>query len=82
MKSTISLEKETIGKLAIRGKKGDTFEQIISDLLRKIGGQLWMRHLEIPKNPSICQLLFEDKMDWIAINAMSYLQMVTMCLNI
>ncbi len=37
MKSTISLEKETIGKLAVRGKKGDTFEQIISDLFKQNG---------------------------------------------
>jgi len=37
MKSTITLEKETIAKLAILGSKGDSFEKIVSELLNKIG---------------------------------------------
>jgi len=39
MKSTITLEKETIAKLALRGNKGDSFEKIVSELLNKIGAQ-------------------------------------------
>jgi len=36
MKSTITLEKDTIAKLAIRGNKGDSFEKILSELLNQM----------------------------------------------
>jgi len=40
MKSSISLSKETIQKLAKRGRKGDTFEKIILKLLNLAGGKI------------------------------------------
>ena len=33
--STISLKKETIMRIAILGKKGDTYDQIINKILEK-----------------------------------------------
>ncbi len=39
MKSTITLEKETIAKLAILGNKGDSFEKILSELLNHMDEQ-------------------------------------------
>jgi len=37
MKSTITLEKETIARLSALGSKGKSFEKIVSELLNKIG---------------------------------------------
>lgn len=37
--TTIQLSKETVKKLASRGKKGDTYETIILDMIKETGVQ-------------------------------------------
>lgn len=37
--TTIKLSKETVKKLASRGKKGDTYETIILDMIKNTGVQ-------------------------------------------